>query len=65
MIGLCDSLDIDVVAEGVETPEVLDILKKSGCYTIQGYLISKPVPLNEFLEWIESEDSGQPKQASI
>ncbi|WP_455208689.1 putative bifunctional diguanylate cyclase/phosphodiesterase [Kaarinaea lacus] len=65
MIGLGASLDIDVVAEGVETLEVLEILKKSGCYTIQGDLISKAVPLNDFMEWVESEGSGNLRLASI
>ena len=65
MIGLGDSLDIDVVAEGVETQEVLELLKNFGCHTIQGYLISKPVPLNEFINWIESEKSSHPLQATI
>jgi len=55
MIGLGASLDIDVVAEGVETQEVLDALKESGCHTIQGYFINKPVPLASFVEWMESE----------
>ncbi|WP_455202657.1 EAL domain-containing protein, partial [Kaarinaea lacus] len=64
MIGLGDSLDIDVVAEGVETQEVLELLKNFGCHTIQGYIISKPVPLNEFIEWIESEESQYVQQVS-
>ena len=55
MIGLGESLDISVVAEGVETQEVLEALKEFGCFTIQGYIISKPVPLEEFLNWVETE----------
>jgi len=62
MIGLGASLDIDVVAEGVETQEVLDALKESGCHTIQGYLINKPVPLGSFIEWMRSHSYD--KQAS-
>ena len=39
---------MDVVAEGVETVEQLEILKEYKCNTIQGYLFSKPVPADEF-----------------
>ena len=63
MIGLGESLDINVVAEGVETQEVLETLRKFGCHTIQGFLICKPIPLNEFGQWIESEELSRHKQA--
>ncbi len=43
IIALAQSLDISVVAEGVETAEHLDILSNLGCDEIQGYLFSKPV----------------------
>lgn len=65
MIGLGASLDIEVVAEGVETQEVLEVLKKYGCYTIQGYLISRPVPLTEFMQSMQSDDDSYPRQASV
>ena len=48
IIQLAQHLKMDVVAEGVETKEQLDILKKYKCDTIQGYLFSKPIPVNEF-----------------
>ena len=57
MIGLGSSLDINVVAEGVETQDVLDSLKRSGCHTIQGFFIKRPAPLKTFIEWMESENS--------
>jgi len=65
MIGLGESLDIDVVAEGVETEEVMEVLKEYGCCTIQGYLISRPVPIKEFIEWMQSRTSTYPRQASV
>ncbi|MOA38825.1 Cyclic di-GMP phosphodiesterase Gmr [compost metagenome] len=40
---MAKSLDLKVVAEGVETPEQLALLRKQGCDEVQGYLISKPV----------------------
>jgi diguanylate cyclase (GGDEF)-like protein/PAS domain S-box-containing protein len=44
VIGLADSLRLDVVAEGVETPEQLDVLQDLGCGFAQGYLIARPSP---------------------
>lgn len=43
IIAMAHSLDIGVIAEGVETNEHLSFLKSQGCDCIQGYLISKPV----------------------
>lgn len=65
MVGLCASLDIDVVAEGVETEETLEMLKQFGCDTVQGNLISYPMPLADFIAWMESKESSYTKQASI
>ena len=42
--GLGNSLGMKTTAEGVETEEQLDTLKKEGCTEVQGYLFSKPVP---------------------
>ncbi|MEH7180171.1 sensor domain-containing protein [Neobacillus vireti] len=47
IIELAQHLEMDVVAEGVETIEQLEILKEYNCNNIQGYLISKPVPADE------------------
>ena len=48
IIRLAQHLKMDVVAEGVETIEQLEILKEFNCNTIQGYLFSKPVPADAF-----------------
>lgn len=44
MVSVGRSLGIEVVAEGVELPQQLEILREMGCHQIQGYLISPPVP---------------------
>ncbi|WP_236943714.1 EAL domain-containing protein [Jeongeupia sp. USM3] len=48
IIGLGKTLGMSVLAEGVETPEQLDFLRRAGTDAIQGYLFSKPLPQDEF-----------------
>ena len=45
---ICSDLGIKLITEGVETLEQLDILKELRCNEVQGYLFSKPLPLNDF-----------------
>ena len=52
MINLAHNLSLEVVAEGVETPEQLALLRDFGCDQIQGYLISKPLPFTELIEYL-------------
>lgn len=52
MINLAHNLHLEVVAEGVETPEQLELLQGFGCDQVQGYLISKPLPLAELVEYL-------------
>jgi diguanylate cyclase (GGDEF)-like protein len=47
MVSIGRSLDISVVAEGVETAEQLQLLQGMGCDQIQGYLVSPPLPADE------------------
>ena len=44
IVGLGESMGLDVVAEGVETVEQLRMLRQLGCGNVQGFLISRPVP---------------------
>jgi len=48
VIALAHSLNFKVTAEGVETPEQLDFLKRQKCDNMQGYFFSKPVPTEQF-----------------
>lgn len=48
IIGMAENLGMEVIAEGVETEEQRAFLEKHGCPVCQGYLFSKPVPLEEF-----------------
>ncbi len=53
IIAMAHSLNLEVIAEGVETQEQLEILKKYRCDKAQGYLISKPVAANEFIKLLK------------
>ncbi|MDD5115305.1 MAG: EAL domain-containing protein, partial [Methylobacter sp.] len=48
IIGMANNLQIESIAEGVETPEQRGFLEAHGCHLYQGYLYSRPLPLAEF-----------------
>jgi diguanylate cyclase len=52
-IDMAHALGIRVVAEGVEDQACLDFLAESGCDHVQGWLIAKALPADEFLAFIE------------
>ncbi len=54
IISMGHSLGLKVCAEGVEEPQQQALLKSMGCDLIQGYLISKPVPPNELIDWLKT-----------
>ena len=51
MLTLASHLNLEVVAEGVETAEQMDFLVDHGCDELQGYHISKPLEADDFVEW--------------
>lgn len=55
IISMANSLNIDVIAEGVETVEQLTLLKELNCKKVQGYYISRPVPANDFENMLTKE----------
>ena len=59
--SLGQSLGIETTAEGVETEEQLDIVRRAGCTEMQGYLVSKPVPacdLGDLIARFRSEEKA-------
>lgn len=58
-INLARLLDIEVIAEGVETNQQLDFLKEKGVRLIQGFLFSKPLPASDFRVFIIKQQSSQ------
>jgi diguanylate cyclase (GGDEF)-like protein len=54
VIALGRAMGLKVVAEGVETTEQASFLREHGCDEIQGYLLSRPVPAEQFAQWLIS-----------
>ena len=52
IINLGHTLGLEIVSEGVETKEQLELLKQQGCDIIQGYYISKPIPAADIPDFL-------------
>lgn len=59
IVSMSQALGLDLVAEGVETAEQAAYLRERGCYSLQGYLISKPVPIQELLKLCQQDFRAQ------
>jgi len=59
IVSLAHSLNLKVVAEGVETPAQLDFLKTAGCDEYQGYHYSRPLPADQFQRLIRRARSHE------
>ncbi len=55
-IEMCHRLGFTVVAEGVESQSIVDILRELNCDLLQGYFISPPLPLNKLKLWLTDID---------
>jgi diguanylate cyclase (GGDEF)-like protein/PAS domain S-box-containing protein len=56
VIALGDSMGLTVMAEGVETTAQRDFLAAQGCYAYQGYLFSRPLPIDDFEAFVQQID---------
>ncbi len=57
IISVARSLELDVVAEGVERAEQVDFLLSHGCNIMQGYLYHRPMPASELVKLLEAQAS--------
>ncbi|MFK8043290.1 putative bifunctional diguanylate cyclase/phosphodiesterase [Congregibacter sp.] len=55
IVSMARTLELEVIAEGVETEEVRDFLISANCMRFQGYLYSRPLPLNDFRKLLAME----------
>ena len=53
-LGMAKKLNICSVAEGVETQADWDMLQQLNCHTVQGYFIARPMPAEEYLDWVKN-----------
>lgn len=63
--GMCSALSIETTIEGVETSKQADFLTQLGCDTLQGYYFSKPLPLHEFMSFIDKRETYRNEQQAI
>ena len=54
IVELARKIGAKTVAEGIETPEQLDFLRGVHCDMVQGYIFSRPLPIDEFELWLSS-----------
>ena len=54
ILGMARNLELDVIAEGVETEAQKDFLARHGCVYFQGYLLGRPTPVADLEALIES-----------
>ena len=59
IIDIAAAHDIQVVAEGVETAQQFELLREMGCHLCQGYLLSKPLPVDEAIELFSQQSPAQ------
>lgn len=52
IVAMARSLELTIIAEGVELSEQLEFLERLGCHLYQGYLHSRPLPLSEFRQML-------------
>lgn len=55
ILNIARSMSVSVIAEGVETPMQLLLLRQMGCHMFQGYFFGRPKPLEEFLVELDAE----------
>lgn len=70
ILSLSQDLKLEHVAEGIETREQLECLRKLGCQIVQGYFISRPVPANALTallerDWLQGFGSAQSPQSKF
>jgi diguanylate cyclase (GGDEF)-like protein len=56
IVELAAALGMSTVAEGVEEPAQYELLRRAGCSGVQGFLIARPMPIDQVIEMLESWD---------
>ncbi len=59
LVQIAKHFDMSVTVEGIETPEVIGIVKRLGCDAVQGYVIAKPMPVHALRDWMTSYNNNR------
>ena len=72
IIAMARNLNMDTVAEGIETKEQQEFLIRQGCHMMQGYYFGRPMPADKFEDMLdtkgtayEEKDSGEPPSSNF
>ena len=65
LLAFSRELDIDALAEGVETEGEIDTLRDMGCHEVQGYFSARPMALGDTLLWLEDHAPLHPPRPSL
>ena len=58
MVDIIHDMNLKVVVEGIETKNQLEVMEAMGVDFIQGYYFSKPIPENDFLDYLKKNNSN-------
>ena len=61
VMNLAHKLDLEVVAEGIETREQAAVARAVGCHYLQGFAFSSPVYVDDLTSWLDRRDQRHPK----
>jgi diguanylate cyclase (GGDEF)-like protein len=66
-VALAENLGLTVVAEGVETPDQIELLRQFGCHEAQGFGLARPMPADQLIAWSVARELAQdsPRPAII
>jgi diguanylate cyclase len=65
MVRMAHSLQMVVIAEGAETPEQIEMLKRLRCEVVQGYGYGRPMALDKFLEFARAHQLPGPAMSAL
>ena len=64
VIGLGRGLELPVIAEGVETKSQLDFLTREACDQVQGYVVGRPLPIEDYADLV-GRPPAEPKRLAL
>jgi diguanylate cyclase (GGDEF)-like protein len=59
IIALGKAMDLGIVAEGVESDQQYELVRKLGCDIVQGFFIARPMPADRFRRWVDGHEDTQ------